>query len=55
MYIGLHVSTRYCCQILIKVSYRFSKNPKMSVFIDIRPEGAELFHVEIERQADGQT
>ena len=32
---------------------RFSKNTQISIFVTIRPEGAELFHEE--GQTDGQT
>ena len=42
-------STRYSCQIVMKLVDRFSKNTRISHFTKIRPVGAELFH------ADGRT
>ena len=47
MYIRLHESTRYSCQILMNIV--FSKSPQISNFVKIRTVGTELF------DADGQT
>jgi len=44
-------STRYSCQILIKLE--FSGQTQISNFIKIRPVGAELFHTA--ERTDGQT
>ena len=48
MCIGLHLSARYSCQILMKVE--FSKQ----ILLKIRPVGAELFQADglAERQTD---
>ena len=50
---GLHVNTRYTCKIFIKLFERFSKYPEISVSVEIRPVGAELFRAETDRQTDG--
>jgi len=55
MYIGLHVSTGYSCQILMKLEFPrqiFDKYSKPN-FIKICPVGAELFHAD--GRSDGQT
>jgi hypothetical protein len=43
-------STRYPCQILIKLKFRFSKNFQIQNFMKIRPVEAELYHED--RQTD---
>jgi len=52
-YIGLHVSTGYCCQILIKYVFsgHFLKNSHVSNFMKIRAKITEFFSM----QTDGQT
>jgi len=51
------LSTHYSCHILIKIDFfsvaDFKKNTHISNFMEIRPMGAELFHVD--RRADGRT
>jgi len=53
MYIGLHVSTRYSYQILMKLEFFldiFSKNHQISHFVKICSVGAELLNTD--RQTD---
>ena len=55
MYVCLHVSNRYACQILMKLSFLASV-PKYAQTYNctiIRPVGADLFHAD--GQADIQT
>ena len=52
MCIGLHESSGYYCQILMKLEFSrqiFKKNPQISNLMKIRPMEAELLYV------DGQT
>jgi hypothetical protein len=54
------VSTRYSCQILINLSFldRFSKNPPISDFMEIRPVRIEFYHADTrltDRRADRGT
>jgi hypothetical protein len=44
MHIGLHVSARYFCSILMKIE--ISKNTQISNFMNIRLVRAELFHAD---------
>jgi hypothetical protein len=54
MYIGLHVESRYSCQILMNCNFidRSSKITQISSFMKILSVGAELFHAD--RRTDGQ-
>ena len=51
MYVGLHVSTRYFCHILMKIDFSLQifENIRIPNFMKIRPVAAGLFH------ADGRT
>jgi len=47
LYIDLHVSTRYACQILMKLEYleRLEKSSQISIrFMNIRPVESEVFY-----------
>ena len=48
MFVGLHVNTRYYCEIFMKLNFldRFLKNPAISNFTETRPVGAEFFHTD---------
>jgi len=49
MYIGVHVKYRYSCQILMKLEFsheRFSKNPRISNSVNMRPAVAEFSHAD---------
>ena len=47
-------STRYSCQILMKteVSRQILKNTQISNFMNIHPQGTELFHVDWQMETD---
>ena len=55
MYAGLHIKSRYSCQILMKLEFcrQISKNTQISNLMNICAVGAELFHAE--RRRDGRT
>ena len=52
MYIGLEVKYSLSCQILKKAEFldRFTKNPQISSFMEIRFVGSEFFHAEEQTQ-----
>ena len=54
MFIVFHVSTRYSCQILIKLEFsRHTFEKQIPNFMKIRPMGAQLFHAD--RKTNRQT
>ena len=56
MYVGLHVSIRYSCPILIEVEFSrhiFEKCSNIK-FHEIRPVGVELFHVDRQDEANSR-
>jgi len=55
MYLGVHESIRYSCQILIKLQFfrQISRKHSNKIFTTIHPVGAESFHAN--GRTDGQT